>query len=134
MFQSTDFSAFQPPGLQETLKVNKMAFDMAYQFFCTFQDQMEEMTDIVMEYAPVPQKLETEEYFWRLSMKDERENFKKTIDEGFEALEGLLNSEQSDDMGQEMASKAEESVEKETKSSSGKGGARSKKSTKTQKK
>ncbi len=134
MFQSAGFSAFQPLGLQETLKVNRMAFHMAYQLFCTFQDHMEEMTDIVMEYSPVPQKLETEEYFWRLSIKDERENLKKTIDEGFEALEELLISEQPENMSQKMASMAEESVEKEKKSPSGKNSARSKKSTDTKKK
>lgn len=134
MFQSTGFSAFQPPGLQETLKVNRMAFDMAYQLFCTFQDHLEEMTDIVMEYSPVPQKIETEEYFWRMAIKDEQENFKKTIDEGFEALEGVLVSEQSENMSQKMTANAEESVEKQKKTSSGKGGARSKKSAETKKK
>lgn len=103
--------------IQPVLEVNKFAFQGWYQAVSSMQDQAEKMMYNTWDQSPVmPESSKQLLSQWVELCKKERDNFKKTVDQGFETLEKFMA---------EPAKKHEEKEEKEekggkTKSATGK--------------
>lgn len=85
------------PGLKEILDANKMAFENTYQAMCTVQNQAEEMSNMwLKQFNLAPQNLQNVQNDWLNLVKKERDNWKKTIDMGFQSLEKMFTAQTSD--------------------------------------
>jgi hypothetical protein len=108
MFQSTNQTILSPPGLQEMLKANKLAFDTTYQLMCQFQDNIQRLAGEWIEQSmSTPEKMGKQQFDWFDALKQERARFKETIDLGFDALEGFLEPTQTEKSSQRASAKVE---------------------------
>ncbi|MFP4587982.1 MAG: hypothetical protein ACLFM3_08050 [Desulfohalobiaceae bacterium] len=81
----------QAQWMQPVLESNKMAFQVWYQTVSHMQDQAEQVLDQLWEQSPVAPEAGKKAYKeWIELCKKERENLKKTWEQGFETWENLL--------------------------------------------
>lgn len=77
--------------MQPVLNVNKIAFQGWYQAVSSMQDQAEKMMYNAWKQAPVvPESSKQLLSQWVELCKKERENLKKTVDQGFETFEKFV--------------------------------------------
>ncbi len=105
------------PGIKQIFATNKMAFETAYQTMCTFQNQAEELSNMMIrQFNLSPLNLQKIQSDWLNLVKKERDNWKKTIDMGYQSLEKMFTFETTGT--KETASTKETTGVKETKSAS----------------
>ena len=121
MFRTSEGTTmFSPPGFQEMIKTNRLVFDMAYQWMCLIQDHMESLTENWLEPTfKAPQEISKQQFGLVNAIKSEREKLKKTIDMGFETLEGFLEPTQFEKSSQTASEKVKEATGQKRSSSKG---------------
>lgn len=84
------FTSFVP-GLKEIFEANKMAFENTYQTVCTFQNQAEEFSNMCLkQFDLAPQSVQKAQSDFMKLVNTERDNWKKTIDMGFQSMEKMF--------------------------------------------
>jgi len=107
------------PGFKQIFAANKMAFETAYQTMCTFQNQAEELSNmIIRQFNLSPLNLQKMQSDWFNLLKTERDNWKKTIDMGFQSLEKMFTFETPGAKGTTAAKEAKSSTEKTSETTS----------------
>lgn len=106
--------------IQPVLEVNKFAFQGWYQAVSSMQDQAEKMMHNSWEQVPVvPESSKQLLSQWVKLCKKERENLKKTVDQGFETFEKFMaGPENKAEPEKQPEEKSEEKEEKGGKSKS----------------
>ena len=95
--------------MQPVVDANKIAFQTWYQSVSAMQDQAEQMMNYVWNQAPmVPESSKKAFNEWVSLLRKERENMKKTVDQGFDSLEQLLIGKEKKQ--EEKAEKAKSST------------------------
>ena len=75
----------------QMIDFQKTMFNNGFNTMVMFQDQAEKMSNSLMDQAPwVPEEGKKAVTQWVNAFKEGRENFKKTIDEGFDNMQTLF--------------------------------------------
>ena len=79
--------------IKDTIGFQKTLFDNAYNLLVRYQDSTEELTTSILErYVPAPEVWRTQAGDWVRSLKDNRSQIKKLVDEGFTNIGNMVSN------------------------------------------
>ena len=78
---------------KQMVDFQKNLFDNAFNAVCTVQDQTEEMVNMMLkQMAWIPEESKDSVKNWAEMYKNARENYKKSVETGFEKLEEIFSA------------------------------------------